>query len=374
MFADGLRQIPRASYPHLETPSGRWSEPARQCDGESLYARGDLQGHTTDRGRPLWLGRVQQQGEGLWPMSRQPSIIYEACLRFDQLKAIGVSRHEAKRDVQADAARRGETVSLVALSTGRIHADKTLETYKGLGLRYVHWARDTRGVRRIAALDAAADHLVPLYLEQRRDAGASAYTLATLRAALRMFHRPAYPADEREARVRTLGATVTLPRRRRVDITRSRGAVAMDREIALGRYRRIVDFCEVTGVRRRELEALVVEDVREDAGGPVILVRNGKGGKRRVVPVVPGREGCVARVVVGRAPGERLFPHVPARIDVHSYRRRYAQDLYREGDRRVLPAPDGQLRPGSVDRERALYVGRALGHERVDVVVRHYLR
>jgi len=308
-------------------------------------------------------------------MSRQPSIIYEACLRFDQLKAIGVSRHEAKRDVQADAARRGETVSLVALSTGRIHADKTLETYKGLALRYVHWARDTRGVRHIAALDDAADRLVPLYLEQRRDAGDSAYTLATLRAALRMFHRPAYPADEREARVRTLGATVTLPRRRRVDITRSRGAVAMDREIALGRYRRIVDFCEATGVRRRELEALVVGDVREDAvGGPVILVRNGKGGKRRVVPVVPGHEDCVASVVVGRAPDERLFPHVPARIDVHSYRRRYAQDLYREGDRRALPAPDGQLRPGSVDREQALYVGRALGHERVDVVVRHYLR
>ncbi len=307
-------------------------------------------------------------------MSRQPSIIFEACRRFDELKAIGVSRHEAKKEIQAEYARRGETVPLVALSSGRIHADKTLETYKGIALRYVHWARELYGIRRLADLDADAEQLVALYLEHRRDAGDSAYTLATIRAALRMFYRPAYPADEREARARALGQAVTLPRRRREAITRSRRDVAMDREIAIGRYRQIVGFCEASGVRRRELEALVVEDVQgDDAGGHIVLVRNGKGGKRRVVPVIPGHVD-VASMLVGRAPDERLFPRVPVRLDVHSYRRRYAQDLYCEGDRRLLPDPNGRLCPGNVDRERALYVGRALGHERVDVVVRHYLR
>ncbi len=308
-------------------------------------------------------------------MSRQPSIIYEACLRFDGLKAIGVSRYHLRRHMRTDAVRRGVRLPPLAISTGRIHADKTLDTYKGIALRYVHWARDMHGIRRLADLDGDAERLVALYLVARRDGGDSPYTLKTTRAALRMFHRPAYASEEREERVRALGASVDLPLRRRATITRSRAAVTMDDEIVLDRYVDIVTFCCATGLRRRELEALVVGDIGEDAaGGPVVLVRNGKGGKRRVVPVMPGREGHVAGVLVGRTPDERIFSRIPIRLDVHSYRRRYAQDLYCEGDTRCLPAPDGRLRPGSIDQERALYVGRALGHERIDVVVRHYLR
>lgn len=172
--------------------------------------------------------------------SRRPSLIYEVCARFDELKAIGVSRHEEKKTVRADADAQGITISPLAVSTGRIHADKTLETYKAAALRYAHWARDTHGVGRLADLDAGAEQLVALYLEMRRDAGDSAYTLTTTRAALRMFYRPAYSPEEREARVRALGATVTLPRRRRATITRSRHAVAMDDAIVLERYIAII--------------------------------------------------------------------------------------------------------------------------------------
>jgi len=286
--------------------------------------------------------------------SRRPSLIYEACARFDELKAIGVPRHEEKRTVRADAEAKGITLPPLAVSTGRIHADKTLETYKAAALRYAHWARDTHGICRLADLDAAAERLVALYLEMRRDVGDSAYTLTTTRAALRMFYRPAYPQEEREARVRALGATVALPRRRRAAITRSRHA---------------------TGVRRRELEALVVGDIQADLDGALVVdVRNGKGGKRRQAPVLPALEECVVRVVADRPPDERLVGRVPARLDIQAYRRLYAQGLYCEGGRRVLPPGEGRLPRGVIDRERALYVSRALGHERIDITVRHYLR
>ncbi len=307
--------------------------------------------------------------------SRRPSLIYEACARFDELKAIGVPRHEEKRTVRADAEAKGITLPPLAVSTGRIHADKTLETYKAAALRYAHWARDTHGICRLADLDAAAERLVALYLEMRRDVGDSAYTLTTTRAALRMFYRPAYPQEEREARVRALGATVALPRRRRAAITRSRHAVAMDDAIALGRYVAIIQFCCATGVRRRELEALVVGDIQADLDGALVVdVRNGKGGKRRQAPVLPALEECVVRVVADRPPDERLVGRVPARLDIQAYRRLYAQGLYCEGGRRVLPPGEGRLPRGVIDRERALYVSRALGHERIDITVRHYLR
>ncbi len=307
-------------------------------------------------------------------MSRQPSIIFEACARFDVLKAIGVSRYHLRRRIRADAARRGVRLPPLAISTGRIHADKTLDTYKGIALRYVHWARDLHGVRRLADLDGDAERLVALYLVARRDAGDSPYTLKTTRAALRMFHRPAYAPEEREERVRLLGASVDLPLRRRADITRSRAAVAMDDEIVLDRYVDIVAFCCATGLRRRELAALLVSDVYGAGDTLVVEVRNGKGGKRRLAPVVPALQDSVLCAVATRLPEERLFPRIPVRLDIHAYRRAYAQALYREGDTRLLPPREGRLPRGSVDRERALYVSRALGHERIDVVVRHYLR
>ena len=52
-----------------------------------------------------------------------------------------------------------------------------------------------------------------------------------------------------------------------------------------------------------------------------------------------------------------------------------AVKLYRElTGGRVLPPKQGRLRPGSYDREAALQVSRALGHNRLDVALRHYLR
>lgn len=308
-------------------------------------------------------------------MSRQPSLIYEVCARFDALKAPGVSRHEEKRRLRREAAARGHSLPPVALSTGRIHADKTLDDYKACALRYAHYARETQGVRRLAELDAQAPQLVSLYLAACAARGLSPASLKTYRAALRMLHRPAYPQEVREPRVRALGAAVPIPPRRREEITRSRRTVAMDRDIALHRYAALIAFAQATGLRRRELAALLVADVQQTADGRLfILVRNGKGGKHRAAPVLAGHDERVRRVIAGRPAGERVFPRILGRLDVQSYRRAYAQDLYCEDGRRPLPPAHGRLTPGSVDVERALLVSRALGHDRLDVTLRHYLR
>ena len=307
-------------------------------------------------------------------MSRQSSIIYETCLRFDTLKAIGVSRHHEKRRLRDEAARQGTALSPIGLSTGRIHADKTLDTYKGIALRYVHWARRMHGVARLADLDAAADRLVTLYLDERIAAGDSPSTLKTIRSALRMFHGAPYAPGDRAAAVLKLGDQA-LPARTREGIVRSRGHAAMDDALALDRYGPLVGFCRATGLRRRELAACVVGDVQASPGGDLaVAVHNGKGGKSRVVPVLPWRTGDVLGLIVGRSPEETVIPRVPVRLDVHHYRRLYAQDLYTEGGLRALPAPEGRLAPGSVDTARALVVAGALGHNRLDVVLRHYLR
>ncbi len=309
-------------------------------------------------------------------MRGRPSIVFQAYTRIDSVKSIGQSRHAAKKRLAV--ARTGDSgYRPLAPSTGRIHSDKTRSTYRGIALRYVQWARSTLGIMHLADLDADADYYVSLYLETRRAAGDSAYTLKTIRSALRLFHGPAFDPDERAERVRQLGAGVALPVRRREEITRSRRPVAMDRQIALERYASILAFARATGLRRRELEAVRVGDVRAGRDGAIIVdVSNGKGGKRRSVPVLSGHEDDVLDVIIGREPDEVIFERVPVRIDVAAIRACYARALYCENGARLLPSPEGRLPRGSVDVARAGVVAQALGHSplRIDTVVRHYLR
>jgi len=327
---------------------------------------------------PLWLGCVQ-----LWT-ERAPvphdgtttkSDMGGVCVRFDDLKAIGVSRHLEKQRLRTDPLAQGHRPGPLSASTGRIHADRTQDTYKSTALRFAHYARDSHGIRHLDDLDANAPWLVNAYLLARHDAGDSPVTLQTIWSALRMFYRPAYPEEEREERVHALGAGITLPRRRREGITRSRQVVAMNSAIVLTRYQPMIAVCRATGVRRRELAALVADDVRPDQGGGLhVVVRNGKGGRVRTAPVLRGHEEAVLRVTLYCPADELIFPRIPVRLDIHAYRREYAQLLYCEDGMRALPPTEGPLPRGSVDLERALYVGRALGHSRVDVVLRHYLR
>ena len=309
-------------------------------------------------------------------MTRRPSLIYEVCTRFDMLKqGIGVSRHAAKRRLRRTARREGVVLPIQALSTGWIHSDGTLATYKAVALRYVHWVRDTYGVRTLAEVDAGAERFVSAYLEARLAAGDSPYTLATTRSGLRMFYRPAYDPGEREMHVRRLGADVALPKRRREGITRSRGPAEMDADLALYRWCLLEAFASACGLRRRELLALTASAVRRDEAHRLVIdVENGKGGRSRTAPVISGGEHWVLEAIAWKEPEERIFTRIPVRFDVQSCRRIYAMNLYSDGGRYPLPPAEGRLPVGSVNSERALFVAEALGHSRIDVMLRHYLR
>jgi hypothetical protein len=79
-------------------------------------------------------------------------------------------------------------------------------------------------------------------------------------------------------------------------------------------------------------------------------------------------------VVKGRDPDERVFPRIPSHLDVHALRREFAQGLYQDLSGRPLPLVTGRLRSEDYDDEAVALVSRALGHNRLDVVLRHYLR
>ncbi len=252
---------------------------------------------------------------------------------------------------------------MFAFTDGKIHAFESRTNYQKIIMRFIDWVRDQHNVRDLARIDEQADELASLYLLERIEAGYSAWTLATERSALRMFFQD-----------RLLTDCVELPKRRREDIKRSRGPAVRDQHINLENWRHVINFCLACGLRREELRDLYVREVYQKRKPLVVFVRHGKGGKDREVPVFPGREQAVLSQVEQRHPDEHVFIRISSLLDIHSYRRQFAKDLYEYRSGKSLPPLEGRLRSADLDRDAALYVSRCLGHNRIDIIFGHYIR
>ncbi|HEY3992523.1 MAG TPA: integrase [Ktedonobacteraceae bacterium] len=290
--------------------------------------------------------------------THRKSIIRQAIDRLDEHMAIGESRREAKQ------AQRAAGEHIWTFSTGKIHSYKTRTTYQEHILRFVNWSRATYAIKSLEQLDDRANELASLYLQQELVTHKSAYTLQVERSALRLFF-----AD------RALARDVTLPRRVRTTIKRSRGPVAHDRHFQPANWQPLIKFEQACGLCRSELVRLMVADVYYNALGQLVIhVLNGKGDKEREVPALPGHEQDLLALTAERKLEESIFDHIPKHMDVHAYRREYAQALYLSLTDRQLPPADGRLRHSDYDLAAVQRVSWALGHNRLDVVLRHYLR
>jgi Phage integrase, N-terminal SAM-like domain len=290
--------------------------------------------------------------------AHRKSIVRETIERLDGKMAIGESRRDAKITIRKEG---GPTWSV---STGRIHSYKTRTTYQEQCIRFVKWAREQHHISSLAELDPHAHELATAYLQQQVASDKSPYTVQVERAALRLFFTD-----------RTLASTVAIPRRERANITRSRGPKQHDRHFQPENWPRLVRFLQAVGLRRHELHVVCCRDIGERDGHLTVHVKSGKGGLERYAPVLAGREMDVLSMSQGREPEELVFSRIPKHVDVHSYRREYAQSLYLQyAPGRSLPPVTGRLKRKDYDWEAAKLVSYALGHQRVDVATRHYLR
>ena len=287
------------------------------------------------------------------------SIVKASLERLESKMAIGQSRREEKQTI------RQQHGKVWSISTGKIHSFKTRSVYQEHVLRFVSWSRETYQIKQLEELDLRADELATQWLQDHIAQGKSPYTLQVERAALRLFFEN-----------RILAQEVKLPRRMRATITRSRHAVAHDRHFQPANWQPLLNFLQATGLRRQEVRDLRCRDIYRELDGRVsVHVANGKGGKTREVPVLAGREAHVFPLTLGKEPDQSVFERIPKHLDVHSYRREFAQSLYlHHAPGRTLPPSTGRLRPQDYDREAAYLVTLALGHNRIDVVLRHYLR
>jgi hypothetical protein len=82
----------------------------------------------------------------------------------------------------------------------------------------------------------------------------------------------------------------------------------------------------------------------------------------------------VQGVVEDLAPDAHVFERISSLLDIHSYRRQFARELYEHLTGRPLPPAIGRLQSASFDKDVAFYVSHCLGHNRIDIIFQHYIR
>lgn len=279
------------------------------------------------------------------------SLAHAARYELSQMARYGESKHQAKEDAHG----------------GRldgIYSIETMKAYQRNASYFADWA-EQQGAH---TLEDAKDMIVP-YLQEQIDQEKSAWTIHARAAALSKLYGMSC-AD-----------LVDLPQRTRADVERSRGDAVRDAHFSEERNADLVNFCQCTGLRRHELEALRGTDLDEREGRYYVHVEQGKGGKERYAPVV-GTQEQVDRVVelMRERAEDRVFERVHNAADIHGYRGDYAERLYNEYARPIEQIPPqeqyhmrGDRKGETLDKYAMKVTSEALGHERINVIAGHYL-
>ena len=195
---------------------------------------------------------------------------------------------------------------------------------------------------------------------------------------------------------------IETPKVKRENITRSRGMKERDKHISKETENYYAKFTTAIGGRRSEMEELkgtdlVIKPLKielKDKNGnkyvkilsnkyPQVKIRNGKGGKERFVPIFAKDKKELTEIInTFKVAGEnKVCGKLPSHFDNHFYRGQYAKRAYKKFARPVREIKNkkevyfcrGDKAGEAFDRKAMLITSKFLGHNRVDVVARHYL-
>ena len=320
--------------------------------------------------------------------------------RLNGMQAFG----ESKKEAEANGTDRGKIFSF--------NTHQTYWKHTKYFLKYI------KEVHPECTTLKSAKKYVNEWLQLRTDQGLSAWTIQTEAKALSKLYG-IQPDDE---------GYFKPPKRNREDIKRSRGDRVRDRHFSEENNDELVKFCKGTGLRRSELMELrgkdlvtraqiedeiarlnalpagersaaadkrleMLQDTRLFDEEYFTHVRNGKGGRERLSPII----GRFAGQIIGRireTPAEeKVWQYVNTNADIHGYRAEYATAIYKTHARPIQDIPYDRVHRGTgrryqsevytcrkdeagkkLDKAAMLVCSKALGHNRISVVADNYIR
>lgn len=81
-----------------------------------------------------------------------------------------------------------------------------------------------------------------------------------------------------------------------------------------------------------------------------VYVRNGKGGRERLSPIIGKNAGQIVERIRSTPKGEKVWKYVNGNADIHSYRAQYATDIYRAHARPIEKIPYDKVNRGTGKR------------------------
>ena len=297
--------------------------------------------------------------------------------RLNSLMRIGESRHKAKEEVREQYRKEngGKNPPATAVIVPTIHSIQTRKVYGEHCHNFIEWCQDNGKGGKYATLERLQPFAVE-YLEAKEAEGLSAYSLASMRSALAKLYGEQidYKAPPALAN----------------NIRKSRETAKRDARFSEARNADLVTVAKATGGRRSDLAKLKKENFIELDGRLWVVFHQSKGGKDRIAPVLPKHEKAV-RELLERSEG-KLFEKIHDAADIHAYRREYCHDLYKllNRDKKARKAIEREY-PVRTEtnikspyyitdtgekfyRDYVFLCSQALGHNRLNVTVLHYLK
>ena len=269
-----------------------------------------------------------------------------------------------------------------------IHSVKTADSYRGTAQRLSSVCK-SMGVRNIEDIDKS---VIERYMEDYRNA--SAWTVSRELSATNKILGTSYtPSDFGFTQRRTY----TSVKNNRGDLPQSSTADKPENQDGL--Y-----FASVTGCRRSSITTATANDAVRNANGQIVGFHFcEKGGRERVSLVLPSERQNLTQWVdsklkSGLSPDAPLIDYISRDAGCHRMRGEYARELYtelKEAKERGVDAYDGRKYELFINRDKydysynnprfrgdtihgfdkdiALEVSFALGHNRLDVSLYSYL-
>ena len=153
----------------------------------------------------------------------------------------------------------------------------------------------------------------------------------------------------------------------------------------------VIDVAKLTSEKEKRLN--ILKDTRLFDSEYYLNVRNGKGGRERISPIIGKNEKQVVERIKNTEFDEKVWQHVHQSADIHSYRAEYATAMYKSHAKPIDEIPYDKINKGTGRKyqsevytcrkdeagrkldKAAMYVcSKALGHNRICVVADNYIR